>query len=172
MKSWADHCSSDEESFNEDTPMDAFDNDEDDGNGKQAAATTADHPAEIITTGMDHLKGPSAAGMEAQQPPHQERTYDLPSGPPFTLYVGNLAYSIKDGNQLGEALANVVKERLHKDIRVVKSRVAMDRDNGGGIKNTHKGYGYVEVASLDEVSCSAVVVGTKSLVFKLYSTSS
>lgn len=132
MKSWADHCSSDEESFNEDTPLDTFDDDD-------------DEPAKELPQRMEqaHLDEP-------EQPPPAPRTYNMPSGPPYTLFVGNLSYAIQDGQQLGEALGDLVKDRLKTDIKIVKGKIGFDRQNPGN--NRHKGFGYVEVGSLEEVS--------------------
>jgi len=142
MKSWADHCSSDEESFNEDTPMEAFEDDDED---EKAA--------------VENVKvegGPEGDAPAADEGPRNERTYDFPAGPPYTLFVGNLSYGIKDGDMLAAALDKLVEQRLKQKITVVKGRI------GGGAKNkfdnkdqAHKGFGYVEVGSLEDVSKSA-----------------
>ena len=118
MKSWADHCSSDEESFNEDTPLDKFDSDDEE---VQEPATKELEQKMEETTLEDEPPKP-----EELPPP---RTYDFPSGPPFTLFVGNLSYNIKDGQQLGEALTNLVKDRLQQDIHVVRGKIGFDRQN-------------------------------------------
>ena len=142
MKSWADHCSSDEESFNEDTPLDTFDDDDD----EQPAAKELEQ--EMEQAAISDPKPEEAE--EPPQPPPEPRTYDFPSGPPFTLFVGNLSYNIKDGQQLGDAVADLVKDRLQQEINVVRGKIGIDRQNPGS--NRHKGFGYVEVSSLEEVS--------------------
>ena len=93
MKSWADHCSSDEESFNEDTPLDAFDDDDDDAEKEPVpAAVEAKLESLQVAVAADDDEA-AAPAPESAEP----RVYDLPSGPPFTVFVGNLSYGIKDG---------------------------------------------------------------------------
>jgi RNA recognition motif-containing protein len=128
MKSWADHCSSDEESFNEDTPLDTFDDDDD-------APKIRDDPV-----------------AEPEVAPQEARTYQFPSGPPYTIFVGNLSYEIRDGRMLEDALAAVIQDRLQQEIKVFGGKIPSLQQQQPGQPPRHKGFGYVEVSSIDEVS--------------------
>ena len=131
---WGD-VSSDEESFNEDTPLDDL-NDDDDVD-VNAMAKDMEH-----TTLEDNNNN-----NDARAP----RTYDLPTGPPYTLFVGNLSYSIKDGRQLGESIRELVRNRMKQDLSIVKGRIGAGGGGNNGQNSNHRGYGYVEVGSLEEV---------------------
>jgi len=136
--------------------MDTFDDSDDEG-----ANVTKDMDKKLQVNDdknhRDHVKEEETSSSSLPPPP--PRTYDLPTGPPFTLFVGNLSYSIKDGQQLGDAIAKLVHDRLHKDITVVKGRVSGGNNRGNHgqqqqqqQQQPHKGFGYVEVATLEEVS--------------------
>lgn len=85
--------------------------------------------------------------VEVEEPPRRKKEYQLPDGPPFTAFVGNLPFSIVEPDELGQRIADLMKERFEKDVKVVRSRVAIDRRD-----RKHKGFGYVEVETLDDVS--------------------
>jgi hypothetical protein len=143
IRSWADHCSSDEEDSH-------HHHDEDDQVGlededKMLAGDTAgklqvDQQEEPVTP--DEVV-PSST-------PASERVYDFPSQPPFTAFVGNLSYHIKEVPQLVEAVTNMVHDRLggESNIHVLGGRIAFDRTD----QSKHRGFGYVEVETLDQVS--------------------
>ena len=147
MKSWADHCSSDEDESVDDNVGEQDpsleeqphmgNDDHDDGKDQQETfLPPRPHP--------DH--GPDD-GDENQNPPHATtKTYDFPDKPPFTAFVGNLAFSVKEPDQLKDAIMEVVHERLGQTIHVLGGRIATDRRDG-----KHRGFGYVEVETLDEV---------------------
>lgn len=135
MTKWGD-LSSDEESFNEDTPMDKFED--------------SDEEEEAVVEKVENLQvAEPEEEPPVEEPPREPRTYDLPSGPPYTLFVGNLSYAIKDGHQLGQEVAKVVRARLKTEINVVRGKIGFDRHNPNS--NRHKGFGYVEVSSLEEM---------------------
>jgi hypothetical protein len=152
VKNWADHDSSDEEG--DLTPEEQVqiplvlptDNlnrqhHEQDGDNHHGDNHAHDGQGHSGVGGGEHLEPP---------PP---RTYDFPKDPPFTAYVGNLAYNMTEANELGDALTDLAKERLGLDIHVVDARIMMDRQNGNnsnpGDKPRHRGFGYVEVETLD-----------------------
>lgn len=83
--------------------------------------------------------------VEEEAPPPKE--YDWPTDPPFTAYVGNLPYSIKDSNELSRGIEDLVNNRFQTRVTIVQSRLAMDRQ-----ENRPRGFGYVEVETVDEVS--------------------
>ena len=142
-KSWADHCSSDEESFDDGGVADLSDS--------VGQLGIVDPRTKIGEGGgMDdhHDEPPHGGGV--QQPeelPPIEMLYDLPDRPPFTAFIGNLAFSIKEPDQLKFAIMDAVEDHLNQKINVIEGRVATDRSSG-----KHRGFGYVEVETLDDVS--------------------
>lgn len=161
MKSWADHCSSDEESFNEDTPIDTFDDDDDnDKAAKRPDHATVDEATEQVAETHLEEDPPQESGdnhNNHDDKPAEERkprTYHFPSAPPYTIFVGNLSYEILDGPMLEEALAEVVKERLNQEIQVFAGKIPSLQQQGNNQR--HKGFGYVEVSSVDDVSTTCM----------------
>jgi hypothetical protein len=124
IKSWADHSSSDDESLDEEI-------------NEQLANQQLDD--EIIPA-----EGADVAEPEFAPPP--EKVYDFPTRPPFTAFVGNIAYSVDEGEKLMAGLSDVANDRLGEGkVNVISGRVATDR-NG-----RHRGFGYVELETLDQV---------------------
>lgn len=135
MKSWADHCSSDEESL-DDLP-------EQMESQKLAEVEpvdpTTDGPPPATTE--DEVDGPVAEDA----PPAAPRTYDFPDKPPFTAFIGNLAYSLKDPDDLIAAVKQCALEVLGQDINFLGARISFGRDGA------HRGFGYLEVETLDQL---------------------
>lgn len=127
MRNWADHCSSD---------------DEDDALERQQQM-------------LDHEGGEKdehAEGDRHSQEDHHEeapkRTYDFPTEPPYTAFVGNLAYSIIEPEALSSELSKVVKARLGMEMNIFNARILMDRHSE---TPRHRGFGYVQVETLDDL---------------------
>jgi translation initiation factor 4B len=140
VKNWADHCSSDEEE--EDVGRHSEEMEEPD------VPPPEPQPIETHETegkGFEHQPPRDHHHQQQQEEPSKPRVYDLPSQPPFTAYVGNLAYSIQEADDLAIAVADVVKEYLNADIRIVHARVMKDKMN----HYKSRGFGYVEVETLD-----------------------
>lgn len=128
-KSWAD-CSSDEEE--DDYSVDSLDQEE-----------TLDTAA----SNKLHIDNKNSPNHEMQQ---SSRTYDYPDNPPFTAFVGNLSYDIQEASYLRQALADVVQDRLGGErINTIGGKISYDRNNKNG---QHRGFGYVELETLEEVS--------------------
>lgn len=139
MKNWADHCSSDEEDLDDNEVhnvhegsvredlVESHDNDDNDDN--------------------EHVAGDEDAGP----PPKKE--YDWPLEPPFTAYVGNLAYSINEPSMLADSLVQLAKDTLQTEVTVVDARLARSR----GEPQRHRGFGYVQFETLEQLK--AVVEG-------------
>mmetsp|Transcript_28026 Transcript_28026/g.39600 ORF Transcript_28026/g.39600 Transcript_28026/m.39600 type:complete len:292 (-) Transcript_28026:1688-2563(-) len=94
----------------------------------------------------------SASGRTSTElPPHPpvapRKDFKWPTEAPFTAYVGNLAYSIKAPDELSDKVKNLVKSKLGKDLQIVKSRIALDRQQN----NRPKGFGYVELETLHDL---------------------
>lgn len=131
MKSWADHCSSDEE--------DSVADDDD---------LVDDTAAKLQVDGDDDALAVPVSPEEVVVVV-RERVYDFPTQPPFTAFVGNLSYEIKDPPMLVEAVSNVAKDRLSEPVNVMGGRVAYHRTTDP--QGKHRGFGYVEVETLDQV---------------------
>lgn len=132
MKSWADHCSSDEDT-DDNQSVNSVDEDEQslDAGFSEKVQMHDDPPEEHVP--------------EAEPP---VRTYDFPEHPPFTAFVGNLSYDIQEPSQLQQALADVIFDRLGQRINVIGGRISYDRES----KNRqHRGFGYVELETLEEL---------------------
>jgi hypothetical protein len=74
----------------------------------------------------------------------------FPENPPYTAFVGNLAFSVQDPKVFADAISDLVRTRFGDEIVITAQRVAVDRQDG----NRHKGFGYVEVETLEHVSLS------------------
>lgn len=134
MKNWADHCSSDEESLSEEVARELENvNIQDEPQQEEQIVEEAE---------------PEHVEPEVQEPPPPvEKTYNFPNQPPFTAFIGNLAYSVDDGEKLKQALSDVVADRLGPGkVNVLNGRIATDRQSG-----RHRGFGYVEVETVDQV---------------------
>jgi len=133
MKSWADHCSSDEDTD------DNYSVDSEEPNEGQSFEAAFAEKVQV----SDHNKEPNAGETE-----QQVRNYNFPERPPFTAFVGNISYDIQESSQLQQALADLVFERLGERVNVLGGRISYDRDS----KNKkHRGFGYVELETLEEL---------------------
>ena len=88
-----------------------------------------------------------------QEPVVVEKTYVFPDKPPFTAFVGNLAYSLKEAEDLKSAIGELTESRLGTPINVLEARVAIDNRTG-----QHRGFGYLELETLDDVRVSFFVM--------------
>lgn len=120
MKNWAD-ISSDEES-------------DDDHHH---------HPSRTQPAVADEPEEAEEEEILEEKPP---KTYQYPSDPPFTAFVGNLAFSVDDGEKLTEEIQRLAKGRLNKSVSVVNARIAIDRR-----ENKHRGFGYLELETVDDL---------------------
>ena len=141
MKSWADHCSSDEES--------------DDGIHHPARGdvpaimeNVVEEEEEVNDEGSFHEEN------DGGPPPPVEGDYshlEFPSKPPFTAHLSNLNFKIKDEEALCHHVETMVDYRYRMRgkglVHAVNARFGTDRATG-----SRKGFGYVDVQSLDEVS--------------------
>ena len=90
IKSWADHCSSDEES---------------DGGGRIAPPPSDLPGSESYVDGKDR----GDRGRDGKRTTSR-RDFVPPESPPFTAYVGNLSYDIRTSNELKTAMDGLLEE--------------------------------------------------------------
>jgi len=102
------------------------------------------HPANQVQEEPEP-KEEEEAVIEEEVPPPKE--YNWPTEPPFTAYVGNLPYSIKDSDDLSRGIEDILHDRFQASVRIVQSRLAIDRQ-----ENRPRGFGYLEVETLEDVS--------------------
>ncbi|KAG7350664.1 hypothetical protein IV203_010024 [Nitzschia inconspicua] len=133
IKSWADHCSSDEEDSVADDPQEELVDD------TAAKLHLSDDALAAVPVSPDEVVPPAVP---------EERVYDFPAQPPFTAFIGNLSYQIKDEAMLMEAVSTLVKERLSEPVNFMGGRVAYHRTDPNG---KHRGFGYAEVETLDQL---------------------
>lgn len=156
VKNWADHCSSDdEEDHSERVESMAADgaNDGPGGDADLTAAPDGDNPdlyqkydddsSRIDDGSRQHQQEGHDGGnqLEEDRPPRQ---YDFPTEPPFTAFVGNLAYTIKDAQTLGEEMIHIARDQLGIDIVILEAKIIKDRET-----DRPRGFGYIEVETLD-----------------------
>ena len=127
MKSWAD-VSSDEESLH-DLPQ------------KMEAQTLEEE--EPTPPAPETVQVPETQEPAQPKPP---RTYDFPDAPPFSAFIGNLAYALKDPEDLKAAVAKSASDHLGVELKILGARISFGRDG------QHRGFGYVELETLEDVS--------------------
>ena len=154
MKSWADHCSSDEEDN-----VNVADNDYDDDDEAIAVVDPNILKKEIDAENKAFLEaqGDDDEDEQAAAAP-TPKTYQFPTEPPFTAYVGNLSYNIMDPQELTTKLTQLVKDVLKDDdndntddalnITITDCRIMMDRRNPSP-KPRHRGFAYIQVETLE-----------------------
>lgn len=141
IKSWADHCSSDEESDDE-----------------RIAPPPSGLPGSSSFGQLNQLDDNESDdnNQEEEEIPYEEpppKEYILPSQPPYTAFIGSLPFSLNSTNDLGHEIVDLLRSRdVEKDlggvdVRVRDVRLMTDRETG---KN--RGYGYVEFDTPEEVS--------------------
>ncbi len=154
MRRWADHDSSDDDedhhgrnSRGANRPPKEEKEEEDlntrgEGEEHENQQDSSQDPSSFQKQDDDHQQ-------QKQQPSLRKESYDLPTEAPFTAFVGNLAFSVKEPDQLAQSIIDLVHDRLQQEINVVNARVMIDKHDG-----KHRGFGYVEVETLDQVSLS------------------
>lgn len=142
VKNWAEHCSSSDEE-------------------EEEVVAVVEQPEEVLrpTADKDERNAGDYVGNNEgetqQQPPsqerngEQERVYEYPTEPPFTAYVGNLAFSVSEGDALAVAVTALAAAKLHggPQIKIVDARVMKDRNNN----DRTRGFGYVEVETVEQL---------------------
>lgn len=131
VKNWGDH-SSDEESL-DDLPQQF------EAQQLEEAGAGPPPPQDI------HAAGAPPEGNRAPKEPRGPRTYEFPDHPPFTAFIGNLAYSLKEPEDLKQEVMKCVKDNLGQDINILGARISFGRDG------KHRGFGYLEVENVDQV---------------------
>lgn len=130
-----------------------------------------DGPDDVSTVAEDEAPGQLDADLVQYEnktedaTPQPPKTYDWPEAAPFTAYIGNLAYSIDEAGKLAEEVTKLANEMLNVEVKIVSSRLSRvnnhrnhrNRDNEADNQKPHRGFGYVEFETLDQLK--AVVEG-------------
>mmetsp|Transcript_1945 Transcript_1945/g.4105 ORF Transcript_1945/g.4105 Transcript_1945/m.4105 type:complete len:386 (+) Transcript_1945:168-1325(+) len=150
VKNWADHCSSDEEDFLTDDDLNVVSEDV----LKQEFSEPGAPPAAEQQEPPQTDRVPSEQPKPPEEAEAPKRTYEFPTQPPFTAYVGNLAYTIVDPKELEELLTVLAKDVLDLDIKIVDTRIMMERNHNRqqhepDRKPRHRGFGYVQFETLE-----------------------
>jgi len=145
MKSWADHCSSDEDS-DADADLSGADlsmlNSKSNDEGLSFDNSTVD----VLSPEKSYddedfppVPPPVDYGMVPQNAPNEA---------PYTAHIGNLSFGVKEGSDLADEIEKLVTDRYkgEESVTVTEARVGVDRDTG-----KRRGYGYVEFATLEEL---------------------
>ena len=159
--SWAD-CSSDEEDYSSD---DAAEEEEED---QEKLETTALEKLQIDNNNNNNNNNNDNPSNNSGQQQSSIREYDYPDRAPFNAFVGNLSYDISEVSHLQRALADVVHDRLKEKINIIGAKICYDRNTGDNRQQQHRGFGYVELETLEEVSVCIMCVcvcGTKIKYF-------
>ncbi len=175
LKSWADHCSSDEESDDELHPARLAstksnlegDLSYDDGSQASISVTADDNLDDLVPGGGGqgghhghHHGGRGSSGRNNQnneeipKPPpidFNNVPSELPKQPPYTAYIRNLCFKIQEPGDLANKVEGLTRFRYKKsgqhEVRVTNARLGIDRNTG-----KRKGFGYVEFDTPEEVS--------------------
>jgi hypothetical protein len=150
VRNWADHCSSDEESVGDDDgpPSQQFADQAQIHNGDDVYDDS--NPNGLFTDMAQDAHDEDGRGATpATKPP---KTYDYPSQPPFTAFVGGLSFSIKNNADFVAAMDDECRRRLSSsdgggEIKFLGGRIAFSRED----PTKHRGFGYLEVETLDQV---------------------
>ena len=129
MKSWADHCSSDEE---DDVP--------------RVSTLQLSSKDESDSNESDDDEGYHEDGNQGQQlepTPH----FKIPKDPPYTAFIGNLSFEVKDAKHLAYELEQMCISIMGKTVTAIDGRLVRDKATGNS-----KGFGYVVFSTADEVS--------------------
>jgi hypothetical protein len=130
VKGWADHSSSEEEEeFEHSTAFVELDAPLDAGKG-------SDQPQIHPPDGDEH------------EAIFVERTYEYPTEPPYTAYVGNLSYSITDSPMFVDAMTKLVLEQLQVEMKFKNARMFSDPSSN---YTRHRGFGYIEVETVEDL---------------------
>lgn len=102
------------------------------------------HPANQAPPEPEPEPEPKEEEIVEEEPPKE---YVWPTEPPYTAYVGNLPFSIKESDDLSHGVEDLVQDRFQTRVTVVNSRLALDRQDG-----RPRGFGYIEVETVEDVS--------------------
>lgn len=138
IKSWADHCSSDEESDDD-----------------RIAPPPSGLPGSS-SYGQLHALDESEDEEELPPPAPVRKSFAisaLPDRPPYTAFLGSLPNALKNTNDLGREVEGLLRNRGPEvaGLRVSDVRLMIERDTGKS-----RGYGYVEFDTPEEVSSYSV----------------
>lgn len=133
VRNWADQSSDDEEDARERHAM--LDAD-------MEALEQQPHPP--VNEEDDH----GEEAIQEQEAVPRERVFDYPTDPPYTAFIGNVAYDIVDPAELSATITEMAKEVLGLDLVITDTRIMIDRREN---PPKHRGFGYITVETLDQL---------------------
>lgn len=109
MKSWADHCSSDEDSDDDGESVDL-------SRVLETRSIDTDLSYDNSTVGVT---SPGTYDIDDSPPVPPPVDYGIvpPNAPnvaPFTAHIGNLSFGVKEGTDLGDEIEKLVTDRMGK----------------------------------------------------------
>ncbi len=183
MKSWADHCSSDEESDDGHHPArlagpgESMDADLSYDESIEHISVTGeddevlDNLGKVGKGGLDNGGGGNRHHHQNKREQQEEIPYpaeidfdnpppNLPTQAPYTAHIRNLCYKIENATDLADKIEGLTRWRYQKkkSVTVTNARVGMDRATG-----KRKGFGYVEFDTPEEVSVKPVHLFSRPL---------
>ena len=133
-KSWADHCSSDEDS--EPAKHQLPENSIPSNQGAFPYNDTIDTDLSFTDRSGTFLTKDVTLGEEyPPAPPPVDFGRIPPNAPgraPFTAHIGNLSFGVKEGPELADEVEKLVRDRYLGDesVTVTEARVGVDRETG------------------------------------------
>ena len=130
VKNWADHCDSDDE--------------------EEEVIQQQEVSNDVVAAVEEEVPAPTTS----DRPPAASRirNYEYPTAPPFQAFVGNLSFSIEKDEDLIAGISHLVSSLLEASITILNVRIMKQRsDAPSPSNNPHRGFAYVEVASLEDL---------------------
>lgn len=152
MKSWADHCSSDEE--DEDIPRVQVPPQVEESDSESEYSDNEEE--ENNNNNRGNNSGPRNNNYNRDRNPRPPPV--LPTSAPFTAFVGNLSYEIQDAKHLAYELERLCQEKLQRSVTAVDGRLMTDRESG-----MKKGYGYIEFDTVEDLATVLELSGNVEL---------
>mmetsp|Transcript_9097 Transcript_9097/g.9980 ORF Transcript_9097/g.9980 Transcript_9097/m.9980 type:complete len:417 (-) Transcript_9097:199-1449(-) len=160
MKSWADHCSSDEESDDEHhparvtAPSASLDQDLSYDESVDHISITGEEDDEEIGRMGGGRGGGGRRNNQPEKIPYPEPINfddvppDMPTQKPYTAHIQNLAFNIEHPEDLATKIEGMTKWRYqHKmEVKVTTARLGRDKKTG-----KRKGFAYVEFDTPEEL---------------------
>lgn len=149
MQSWADHCSSDDDSDDGHPArlQTTVEDDEDDLSYDEHGAASGDALDDDLEEDEEYPPAPRPLDLASFSDP-RNLPEGAPTQAPYTAHIGNLAFNITEAGELAFKIEEMVKDRYQNKhvVKVTEARLGIDRETG-----KRKGFGYVEFETVEEL---------------------